>query len=129
MSVISFIIALVALIMAALAISKADRSSDRADDSLRYLMELKNRLGGDNKELFRELYRIRALQLKAAGKLDYAPYEITDACIACGACEPECPEGAIRPGEAYRIIPELCSACGSCAEVCPIEACVESTVL
>ncbi|MDD4046854.1 MAG: 4Fe-4S binding protein, partial [Tissierellia bacterium] len=25
-------------------------------------------------------------------------YKITDACISCGACEPECPVGAISAG-------------------------------
>jgi len=26
-------------------------------------------------------------------------YKITDACISCGACEPECPVGAISAGD------------------------------
>jgi len=45
-----------------------------------------------------------------------------DLCIACGACEAECPEEAIsehESGEYYVINPELCSDCGTCAEVCP----------
>ena len=37
---------------------------------------------------------------------------ITDDCINCGACEPECPNEAIREGdEVYVIDPELCSEC------------------
>jgi len=52
-------------------------------------------------------------------------YKITEECIACGACEPECPEGAISEGdEIYVIDPNLCTDCGSCAEVCPVDACV-----
>jgi ferredoxin len=50
-------------------------------------------------------------------------YVITDECIACGACIPECPEGAISEGDIYIIDPELCDDCGSCAEVCPVDCC------
>ncbi len=54
-------------------------------------------------------------------------YRITEECISCGACEPECPEGAISEGEnIYEIDPEKCSDCGNCAEVCPVDACVPS---
>lgn len=49
-------------------------------------------------------------------------HKITDECIACGTCEPECPEGAISEGEEIFIIDaELCNDCGSCLEVCPVE--------
>jgi NAD-dependent dihydropyrimidine dehydrogenase PreA subunit len=48
---------------------------------------------------------------------------INDDCIACGSCEPECPENAISEGEEkYHIDPEKCIDCGACAEVCPVEA-------
>lgn len=57
-------------------------------------------------------------------------YKITDECISCGACEPECPNRAISEGETiYVINPERCTECiGSyassrCAEVCPVDAC------
>lgn len=54
------------------------------------------------------------------------PYRITDDCIVCGTCEPECPEGAINEGEEkYVIDPEKCSECGTCAEVCPESAIIE----
>ncbi len=53
-------------------------------------------------------------------------HKITDECISCGACESECPEGAISEGdEIYKIDPKLCTDCGSCVEVCPVEAIVE----
>ena len=56
-------------------------------------------------------------------------YKITDECISCGACEPECPNQAICEGETiYVINPDKCTECvGShaspkCAEVCPVDA-------
>jgi ferredoxin len=57
-------------------------------------------------------------------------YKITDDCISCGACEPECPNQAISEGETiYVIDPNKCTECvgahesSKCAEVCPVEAC------
>ncbi|MBI2860366.1 MAG: YfhL family 4Fe-4S dicluster ferredoxin [Chloroflexi bacterium] len=57
-------------------------------------------------------------------------YYITDECISCGACEPECPNVAISEGETIYIInPDRCTECvGSfessrCAAVCPVDAC------
>ena len=55
-------------------------------------------------------------------------HRITEECIVCGACPPECPEQAITEGsDRYRIDPEKCSDCGSCAEVCPVGACLPET--
>ncbi len=58
-------------------------------------------------------------------------YKITDDCISCGACEPECPNQAISEGETIYIIdPGKCTECvgsfesSKCAELCPVEACV-----
>jgi ferredoxin len=52
-------------------------------------------------------------------------YIITNDCIMCDACLPECPENAITAGDpVYVINPHLCTDCGNCAEVCPTEACV-----
>lgn len=51
-------------------------------------------------------------------------YKITDECLACGACEDECPEGAISEGDIYVIDESLCSECGTCVETCPQECIV-----
>ena len=58
-------------------------------------------------------------------------YKITEECINCGACEPECPNQAISAGdERYVIDPERCTECvghfdeSQCAAVCPTDACV-----
>ncbi len=50
-------------------------------------------------------------------------YQITEDCIACGACSEECPTGAISEGDGiYVIDAETCIDCGACAGVCPVEA-------
>ena len=50
-------------------------------------------------------------------------YKLSDDCIACGACEAECPDSAISEGDGnYEINPDLCTECGSCADVCPVGA-------
>lgn len=56
-------------------------------------------------------------------------YKIGDRCIACGACEPECPNAAISQGsEIYEIDPARCTECvgfydeEACLAVCPVEA-------
>jgi ferredoxin len=58
-------------------------------------------------------------------------YMITEECINCGACEPECPNQAISAGEErYVIDPTKCTECvghfdaSQCAAVCPVDACV-----
>jgi ferredoxin len=58
-------------------------------------------------------------------------YMITEECINCGACEPECPNQAISVGdERYIIDPAKCTECvghydaSQCAAVCPVDACV-----
>lgn len=70
---------------------------------------------------------------------------ITEECINCGACEPECPNTAIYEGGAaweldgeshpalkddiYYIAPEKCTECvgffdqEQCAAVCPVDCC------
>jgi ferredoxin len=61
-------------------------------------------------------------------------YKITEDCISCGACEPDCPNQAISEGDTiYVIDPNRCTECvGShessrCAELCPVDACVPDT--
>ncbi len=56
---------------------------------------------------------------------------ITDECINCDVCEPECPNGAIAQGpEIYVIHPAKCTECvghfdtPQCVEVCPVD-CIE----
>ena len=53
---------------------------------------------------------------------------ITDACINCDVCEPECPNGAIAQGpEIYVIDPDRCTECvghfdePQCRKVCPVD--------
>jgi ferredoxin len=51
-------------------------------------------------------------------------YIITEDCIQCGACEAECPEGAISEVNGLYVIDAAkCQDCGSCADVCPTDAC------
>ena len=54
--------------------------------------------------------------------------KITDECINCDVCEPECPNQAISQGlEYYLIDPARCTECvghfdtPQCVEVCPVE--------
>jgi ferredoxin len=71
---------------------------------------------------------------------------ITEECINCGACEPECPNVAIYEGgknwelagetygplheTLYYIVPDKCTECvgfheeAQCAAVCPVDCCV-----
>lgn len=64
---------------------------------------------------------------------------ITDECINCDVCEPECPNGAISQGEEIYVIDSgKCTECvghydiPQCVEVCPVDCilpnldCVES---
>jgi len=53
-------------------------------------------------------------------------YVITDECIACGACEADCPVSAISEGDGkYVIDADACIDCGACAGSCPVGAPVE----
>ena len=56
---------------------------------------------------------------------------ITEECINCGACEPECPNEAISQGDdIYLIDPAKCTECvghfekEACQAVCPVECCL-----
>jgi ferredoxin len=53
---------------------------------------------------------------------------ITDECINCDVCEPECPNEAIFQGELiYEIKPDRCTECvghfdePQCRQVCPVD--------
>ena len=62
--------------------------------------------------------------------------KITDECINCGACEPECPNNdadeAQEPVDydVFYIVTDKCTECigfheePQCAEVCPVDCCV-----
>jgi len=57
---------------------------------------------------------------------------ITDECINCDVCEPECPNSAISQGEEIYIIdPNLCAECAGhfdtpqCVEVCPVDCIIQ----
>ncbi len=54
--------------------------------------------------------------------------KITDQCINCDVCEPECPNEAISQGiEIYEINAQKCTECvghfdtPQCREVCPVD--------
>ena len=82
--------------------------------------------------LFLLIFRRSAITMKLAGRpfggklfkeVLFMAYVISSDCIACGACEGECPVGAIsNGGDKYVINPDLCIECGACAGVCPMGA-------
>lgn len=56
---------------------------------------------------------------------------ITERCINCGACEWECPNMAISPGDPHPVVnQDLCTECygffgeSQCIVVCPVDAIV-----
>jgi ferredoxin len=76
---------------------------------------------------------------------------ITEECINCGACLPQCPNNAIYVGgesweldgivrepiapDVYYIVPDKCTECvgffehEECAAVCPVDCCVTDPAL
>ena len=49
-------------------------------------------------------------------------FVISDSCVSCGTCEPECPV-AISQGDSQFVIDAgACVRCGTCAGVCPTGA-------
>ncbi len=58
--------------------------------------------------------------------------KITEDCIACGACEPECPTSSITEGDIYVIDASTCTECEgtghgpACVEVCPSDAIIKA---
>ena len=62
--------------------------------------------------------------------------KITEECISCGACEPECPVEAIFEGDViYEIDPDKCVECegyfdtSQCIEVCPVDCIIKAQLL
>lgn len=58
-------------------------------------------------------------------------YQITEECINCGACEPECPTESITAGpDIYLIDPNTCVECveyfdtPQCVAACPVDCCI-----
>jgi ferredoxin len=58
---------------------------------------------------------------------------ITDECISCGACEPECPTQSISQGDTIYIVnQETCVECvghndsPQCVSVCPVDCIVNA---
>jgi ferredoxin len=56
---------------------------------------------------------------------------ISEDCISCGACEPECPNEAISQGDTvYVVATDKCTECvghydsPKCVEVCPVDGCI-----
>ncbi len=50
-------------------------------------------------------------------------HQITNECVACGACEFECQAEAIQEGaEKYHIDSKKCTDCTACARICPMNA-------
>ena len=61
--------------------------------------------------------------------------KITDECINCDVCEPECPNEAISMGEDFYVIdPDRCTECvghfdtPQCVEVCPVDCIPKDSV-
>jgi uncharacterized pyridoxamine 5'-phosphate oxidase family protein/NAD-dependent dihydropyrimidine dehydrogenase PreA subunit len=66
--------------------------------------------------IFRETYTIGNAKILPKG------YIITEQCIACGACEKNCPQKCITSGTIFEIQQEHCLHCGNCAAHCPVHA-------
>lgn len=59
--------------------------------------------------------------------------KITEECISCGACEPDCPSNAISEGDTIYVIDATkCVECKGhfdspqCVSVCPVECIVQA---
>ncbi len=59
--------------------------------------------------------------------------KISDECINCGSCEPECPNKAISQGSSVYVVDAAkCTECvgafdsPKCVELCPVDGCITS---
>ena len=57
--------------------------------------------------------------------------KITDECISCGACPPECPTDSITEGKiVFEIDVKTCTECDGefdepqCVDICPVDNCI-----
>lgn len=69
--------------------------------------------------------------MTGADSLSVMATYISTECINCGACEGECPNDAIEPGnDIFEIDPDTCTECvgyfsrEACQEVCPVKCCL-----
>lgn len=68
-------------------------------------------------------HRMKAFWDTLSLEVNKMTHIITDECVNCGACAPECPVNAISEGDTkYIIDAETCIDCGNCADVCPVGA-------
>ena len=82
--------------------------------------------------LFLLIFGRSAITMKLAGRpfggklfkeVLFMAYVISSDCIACGACEGECPVQAISAGaNHYEIDESACIDCGACESACPVGA-------
>lgn len=70
-----------------------------------------------------------AFKLASEGRRIKMAMQISDECIACGACEADCPVDAISEGDTqFEIDPDKCVECvgyfdsPQCVDVCPVDA-------
>jgi len=84
------------------------------------IKDAKEAANGKHAKLLQEFLRSQD-KLKAKT----TAYRITEDCITCGSCKPECPVDCIHEGEPYTIDIAECIGCNKCAQVCPVDACVK----
>ena len=117
-------IAVVAICIALINRSKIKEVEERSDDAHRRISEAKTSAEAKVRTLMRSLNLFKAKELVRRGELKEKriPYDISDACVACAACPPECPVDAISKGEVYVIDFDVCTGCAACVKVCPVNA-------
>ncbi|MBN2055542.1 4Fe-4S binding protein [bacterium] len=101
---------------------------EEIDDLRNSYIDLRKDLKESREKVNAQHSRLQVEFLRTQDKLktkgDKNPYRITEDCITCGSCKPECKFDAIIEGDPYVILLENCTACQACAKVCPVDACV-----